>query len=256
MLAQLRLLAFVFVAFLVLPARLHAADNPDGAQILELAIAAAGGEDWANVRSLQLEGHVAFWGPSGAEPQSRADSYVMYREFDPNRSAAHGAEGRIRIIASNAGRLLWTVGYDGTTTWTEKGIIPPEKAEEFWASNMGFGIIRHARKPGFKAERVSDSMVDGHTIHVVRLTDPDGGVTLFGIDRRSHAIRQMAFMTPRGWHERRYSDFLRLRNPNWLQARTVTLYYNGARANTLYWQKVRINPAIDLAIFAYPGKGN
>ena len=90
---QHRLRTIVLVALLLLPAPLSAADNPDGPRILELAIAAAGGEDWANVRSLQLEGHVAFWGPSGAEPQSRADSYVMYREFDPDRSAAHGAAG-------------------------------------------------------------------------------------------------------------------------------------------------------------------
>jgi hypothetical protein len=223
----------------------------DGAAILERATRAAGGEDWSNARSLVLEGRAEFWGTTGATPRSRADRYVMYREFDPARSAAHGAEGKIRIIVCDQGRPLWTVGYDGTTTWTEKGITPKAEADAFWASNMGFGIIRHARKPGFRAERVADGDVRGHRLFMVQLTDPQGGVTLFGIDQRSYAIRLMGFATPRGWHERIYDDFVRYRNPDWLQAREVTLLYNGVRQNTLRWERVRINPEINPAVFAF-----
>lgn len=243
-----------WVLALLAPVAARAAEEPDGATILEWAIAAAGGEGWANARSLVLEGQAEFWGPSGAAPRSRADNYIMYREFDPARSAAHGAEGRIRIIVSHQGKPMWTVGYDGTTTWTDKGITPAAEVDAFWANNMGFGIIRHARKPGFKAERVADDMLGPHRLYMVRLTDPTGGVTLFGIDRKSHAIRRMGFATPRGWHERHYDDFIRLKNPDWLQARTVTLFYNGVRANRLHWRKVRVNPPIDPAVYAYPGQ--
>ena len=106
--------------------------------------------------------------------------------------------------------------------------------------------------------RPNDDAIGSHPIYVVRLTDPTGGVTLFGIDRRSHAIRRMGFMTPRGWHERHYDDFIRLKRPDWLQARSVTLFYNGVKANTVTWRKVRVNPQIDPALFTYPGtpRGN
>ena len=31
--------------------------------------------------------------------------------------------------------------------------------------------------------------------------------------------------------------------PDWLQTRTVTLLYNGVRANVVRWRKVSVNPA-------------
>jgi hypothetical protein len=242
---------FISCLILLFPSPLAAADNLDGATIFDRATTAAGGEAWANAKSLMLEGHAVFWGAAGAEPKSTVDSYIMYREFDPNRSAAHGAEGKVRIIVSDKAKLVWTVGYDGQTTWTERGITPMAEADSFWASNFGFGIIRHARKPGFKAERVADGQEGLHLLYIVRLTDPGGGITLFGIDQKSYAIRTMGFTTPKGWHERVYDDFIRLKNPDWLQARSVTLFYNGVKANTVFWDRVKVNPIIDPAVFQY-----
>jgi hypothetical protein len=237
---------------LCVAANANKTEQPDGPTILARATAAAGGEGWANAKSLVLEGHAEYWSTSGPEPKSKSDSYVMYREFDPSRTMAHGADGKIRIIASNKGRAVWTVGFDGETSWNDKGIIPKAEADTFWANNMGFGIIRQADKPGFRAERVADGAQGRHALYLVRLTDPKGGTTLFGIDRKSYAIRTMAFMTPRGWHERHYDNFIRLKNPNWLQARTVTLFYNGIKANTVYWRTVKVNEAIAPAIFSAP----
>jgi hypothetical protein len=230
----------------------QANDSPDGQQILRLATEAAGGDDWARARTLVLAGRAEFWGPSGAAPRSKATRYRMWRVFDPERSAAHGAEGKVRILAEDGERVLFTVGYDGNTTWTERGITPKAEADAFWASNFGFGIIRHALKPGFKAERVADGAVDGHALYLVRLTDPHGTTTLFGIDQKTHAIRTMGFTTPRGWHERHYDDFVRQEQPRWLQARRVTLYYNGVKANTVFWERWEINGAVDELLFAPP----
>lgn len=229
-----------------------AADTPDAPAILERATEAAGGEGWAKARTLVLEGHAVFYGPTGAEPRTKADSYRMWRVFDPDRAAAHAAEGKVRINATDHGRTVFTVGFDGTTTWNERGVVPKAEADALWAANFGFGIIRHARDPGFKAERVADDSVGGHPLYMVRLTDPHGSVTLFGIDRTSYAIRTMAFATPRGWHERVYDDFETLANPRWLQARHVTLYYNGAKANEVFWTTTRVNAPIDDALFAPP----
>ena len=104
----------------------------------------------------------------------------------------------------------------------------------------------------FKAERVADGNVAGHALYMVRLTDPQGGVTLFGVDQQSHAIRSMGFTTPRGWHERHDDDFVRLSNPNWLQSRKFTLYYNGVKPNLVVWGTFVVNGDVDDAVFAPP----
>ena len=132
----------------LLPVAVCAADGPDGATILARATAAHGGEGWANARTLVLEGRAVFWGPAGAAPRSTADDYRMWRVFDPDREASHAAEGKVRITAKHKGAQLWTVGFDGTDTWNEKGVFPKAEADAFWASNFGFGIIRRASKPG------------------------------------------------------------------------------------------------------------
>jgi hypothetical protein len=228
-------------------------DSPDGLAILRLATEAHGGDDWAKVKTLMLAGRAEFWGPVGAEPRTRAERYQMWRVFDPDRAAAHGAEGQVRIVAEAGGKPMFTVGFDGETTWTERGITPKAEADAFWASNFGFGIVRHALKPGFKAERLADGNHEGHPIWLVRLTDPKGGVTLFGIDQKMHAIRTMGFVTPRGWHERHYADFVAQTSPRrWLQARRVTLLYNGVKANIIHWERWEIDGAIDPALFSPP----
>jgi hypothetical protein len=104
----------LFLLFWAIP--LGADDALDGRAILAKATEAHGGEDWTNAKTLVLKGRAVFWGRSGVEPSTAPDSYVMYREFDPNRQAAHGAEGKLRIIVSDKGRPLWTVGYDGETS--------------------------------------------------------------------------------------------------------------------------------------------
>jgi hypothetical protein len=245
------LLAMLLIAFSA-----WATAEPDGRAILAKATQAHGGEDWAQARSLVLKGRAVFWGKAMAEPTSSPDSYIMYREFDPNRQAAHGAEGKLRIIVSDKGKPLWTVGFDGDTTWNDKGLVPKAEADAYWANNFGFGIIRHALKPGFKSERLADGNVDGFATYMVRLTDPTGTESLFGIDKKSHAVRMVGFSTPRGWHVRTYSRFFRPKAmPKWLQAGVVTLYYNGVKQNEIHWKSVEIKEAIDQRLFAPPAAG-
>ncbi len=229
-------------------------DSLEGAAILAMVREAAGGDDWANARTLALSGHAVFYGPLGHKPHTKASDYRMWRVFDPNRKAAHGADGKVRIIAKNADKLIFEVGYDGAITWTERGITPKAEADKFWASNFGFGIIRQADKPGFIATRLPDDDIAGHALYMVELTDPKGGKTLFGVDQQSHAIRTMGFRTPRGWHLRVYDDFVMLTDPRWLQARHVTLYYDGRKSNEVFWTKTRVNAEIDEALFTPPSK--
>lgn len=240
------------LAILVAATALPAQETPDGAAILARATEAAGGDAWARAKTLTLWGHAIFYGRRGAAPRAKADDYRMWRVFNPDRKAAHTAEGKVRIVANAQGKPMFTIGYDGATTWNERGIIPKAEADAFWATNFGFGIIRHAADPGFTADRVPDDGIDGHPLYMVRLTDPDGGVTLFGIDKASYAIRTMGFATPKGWHVRTYDDFVTLTHPRWLQARHVTLYYNGVKANEVFWTDTRVDAPIDDALFTPP----
>lgn len=152
---------------------------------------------------------------------------------------------------SDKGKPVWKVGYGGETTWTDKGIVPKEEADKMRASNFGFGIIRHALKPGFLSERLADGNVDGFAAYMVRLTDPTGSESLFAVDKESFAVRMVGFATPRGWHARTYNNFFRPKEmPRWLQAGLVTLCYNGVKQNEIHWQSVVINGPVDPAIFA------
>lgn len=236
------------------PATAAAPKQTTAQDILQRAINVAGGEAWLNPKTLVMRGRAVFYGPSGAEPRSVSDDYRMWRVFDPGRSASHGAEGKVLIRAKAGERTLFEAGYDGATTWTERGITPKAEADAYWASNFGFGIIRHARKPGFKLERVGDDDHAGRALYKLRITDPAGGQTLFGIDQLNFAIRTMEFATPRGWHKRTYDDFVELRDPRWLQARKVTLLYNGVKQNEVFWTDVQVNAPVDEAIFRLPSK--
>jgi hypothetical protein len=242
-------------ALLLLPAALLLAafaPGPTAQEIADRMIAAHGGAVWLNPKTLELEGRATFW-RDGPEPSAVADDYRMWRVFDPGRQAAHAAEGKVRIDAKAKGRLLFQAGFDGAVTWNERGIVPEAEANAFWASNFGFGIVRQIGAPGFKLERLADGNVEGHLVHTLRLTDPGGQATLFFVDQASHAIRRMGFRSPRGWHERVYDDFVWLKAPGWLQARRVTLYYDGVKANEVVWERTRVNAPIDDALFAPPG---
>ena len=229
-----------------------AAEPQDGRTLLEAAVEAAGGDAWLNPGTLVLEGDAVFYG-EGNTPRAIADDYRMWRVMDPDRTTSHGADGKVRITARSGTRTIFEVGYDGETTWTDKGVMPRDQADAYWASNFGFGIIRRALEPGFSVTQMPDRNIEGHPVNLVRITDPSGGQTLFGFDKESHYIRYMGFDTPKGFHERIYDGFYHPANSKWVQARDVTLYYDGVKANTVHWTSVSVGTPIDPKIFAYPG---
>ena len=67
--------------------------------ILAMARAVAGGETWASAETLLLSGH--------------------------------GAKGKVRISAISNGRPMFLAGFDGSATWTEKGVMPKAKADAY-----------------------------------------------------------------------------------------------------------------------------
>jgi hypothetical protein len=244
MMVRLALLVLLMVAA---PARADA--GPEARTIIARAFKVAGGEAWARADTLWLSGRAVFYG-DGPQPRSVAEDYQMWREFEDVRTDSHGEAGKVLIHARTKGRTLFLVGSDGAQSFNEKGLIPKAEADRFWANNFGFGVIRSALGPGFRLQRLPDDSVDGYAAYMVRVTDPAGGATLFGIDQKSHVIRLAGFATPSGWHVRIYDDFVKA--PGWTQARKVTLYYNGVMANQVFWTDWKVNPRLEPGLFAPP----
>lgn len=243
--------AVVSACALALAAPVGAQQNPSPRQVIERAVEAHGGDVWLEPGTLQLAGIATFYGAQTGRVRSSADDYRMWREMDAQRTSAHGASGKVRIIAKAGERLIFEVGYDGETTWTERGIMPKDQADAYWATNFGFGIVRRALDDGFSLSFAPSRDIRARPTQMVRITDPGGAETLFGFDAESGFITYLAFDTPRGFHERLYEDFVKLES-GWVQARRVTLLYDGVKNNTVFWSKVTVGEAIDPAIFTPP----
>ena len=167
---------------------------------------------------------------------------------------AHAANGWVRIDARLADGSLWfQAAYDGETSCNQEGPVPGAQASREWSENFGFGIIRFALDPGFSLDRLPDDTAGDRPMHVVRVNDPEGGKTLFGIDAGTFAILWLGFETPRGWHERRYSEFYRNPGESFTQPGRVRLYYDGVKQNEILWTRYALNEDLSRDLFQIPG---
>jgi len=228
-----------------------AGEEPSPRATLERAIAAHGGEVWLAPHTLALSGEATFYDRETGAVRTRAEDYRMWRAFDPDRASAHEASGKVRIVAKSGGVVLFEIGYDGETTWTERGIMPNRDADEYWANNFGFGVVRQALGEGFTLHRAPSRDILGRSTRLVRIVDPQGAETLFGFDAQSGFITYLAFDSPRGFHERLYADFVRLEN-GWVQAREVTLLYDGIKSNTVLWTQTSVDEPLGEDLFTPP----
>ena len=224
--------------------------NPDhltAEDIVERAYEHAGGDAWVNPESLLMEGYGLFW--QGSEQYVRYEPYRMWRVYPTVKDAAHTADGRVRIEAMQGDSVVFQIAFDGETTYNQDGPLEDDANSARWASNFGFGVIRHALDEGYSVSRRPDDYVDGVAAHMIEVTDPEGGRTLFGIRRSDYAIVSVGFDTPRGWHERIYSNFFRNGGSGWLQPGRVRLYYDGVKANEIYWTRFETGESYSLELF-------
>ncbi len=203
------------------------------AEIIARAHAAAGGETWARPASLFMSGYSVMYRDGAA---ATYDRYEMSRVYPARKGDAHKADGKVRIEAWRDGERAFVIAYDGERTYDANGPVTDQSANARWASNFGFGAIRHALDEGWSQRRLPDDLVDGRLAHVVELTDPSGGTTRFAIAADDYAILYVGFDTPRGWHERRYSEFFTRPGRSWVQPGRVRLYYDGVKQNEVIWE--------------------
>lgn len=206
-------------------------DTLNGAEIIAMAHEAAGGETWRKPGTLKLTGYNLIYGDRPVV----WDRYAMWRVFSDEKSAAHAASGKVRIEAWSGDELALLIAFDGEKTSNQNGVMEDQSANAMWSNNFGYGAIRNALDEGWRQTRVQDRLIDGAPAYMVELEDPAGGETLFGIRQGDNAIVYVGFDTPRGWHERRYSEFFSKPGISWSQAGRVRLFYDGVKANEAVW---------------------
>ena len=231
-----------------------AADGLSAEEIVAAVYEANGGETWRRPETLYLEGYGIFW-PDGTEgSRVVADRYRMWREYAPDSADAHLANGKVRIDSLVDETTMFRIAFDGETAYNADGPIPGGAASPQWKNSFGFGIIRYALDEGFTLTRLPDDTVEGHPAFFVRVSDPAGSETIFGIDRDDYAVRMVAFGTPKGWHHRYYSDFVTAGDTGWRQPRLVRLYYDGVKQNEIHWQVFRVNEPVADGVFVLPAE--
>ena len=235
-------------ALLLLFAPSLAEANPSlsGQDIVKRAHEAAGGEFWMRPQSLYLLGSSTFF---EGDSQTHFDRHEMWRIYPPTKNSAHQADGKVRIRSSHAGDVKLDLSFDGQRTYVNGRVSDEASNSRRWASNFGFGVIRHALDPGYSLARLPNDQVDGRPSFTVQVTDPTGSETIFGIAMDSFEILMVGFDTPRGWHQRIYSEFFSKQGVLWNQPGRVRLYYQGIKQNEVRWTDFEVNEAIGPEIF-------
>jgi len=218
-------------------------------QIMEKAHQAAGGEMWSRPQSLSMAGYGVFYKDGKTV---RHETHNMWRVYEGQKTDAHKVDGKVRIESIRDGKSVIDLSYDGAFTYTAGGQMPKSDNDKQWSSNFGFGVIRHALDDGYSLSRLPDDLIDGRPAFMVDVKDPVGGHTFFGIAQDDFAILKVAFDTPRGWHERIYSNFFSNPGDNWVQPGRVRLYYGGVKANEVIWESYAINETLPDCLFRLP----
>jgi len=225
--------------------------NPDlsAAEIMSRAHEAAGGVTWTRPKSLAMDGYAVFY-DKGISVKN--EHHRMWRVYAQGKTNAHTVDGKVRIESIRDDVPLINLSYDGQSTYTNEGKQPQSAADKQWSSAFGFGVIRHALDAGYTLERLPDDLIDGRPAYMVKVIAPSGGDTMFGIAVDDYAVLKVAFDTPRGWHERVYSNFFSNRGEDWVQPGRVRLIYDGVKGNEVIWTSYRINDDLPDCLFVLP----
>ena len=206
----------------------------------------AGGEFWRRPQSLSLIGHGIFY--QGQDTLIH-ESHKMYRVYARDKNNAHRANGKVRIESYRDGTPVILLSFDGEHTYDNTGKQDKSDADQRWASNFGYGAIRHALDPGYSISLIGEDTVKQQKTFTIEVTDPTQGITNFDITQDKFEIVKVAFDTPRGWHHRIYSNFFSKDKYSWHQAGLVELYYNDRKSNEIIWIDFDVNQDLPNELF-------
>lgn len=215
-------------------------------QIMQRAHEKAGGSFWQKPKSLTMKGHAIFY--RGGKV-SKHETHNMWRVFESTKEDAHVANGKVRIESLKDSIPVFIVSFDGENTYDLRGKQDQSDADARWASNFGYGAIRHALDDGYILKLVEDDTVKTKPAYTIQVTDPNKGETFFGINKEDFKIVKVAFQTPQGWHHRVYSEFFSKDEYSWLQSGRVELFYDGKISNEVFWTDFEVNEKLEDDLF-------
>ena len=224
----------------------HEIEQWSANDIMQKAHQRAGGKIWQNPESLTLIGRGIFYRGSDT---SFHESHKMWRVYESSKEEAHSANGKVRIESIKEGKPVFIVSYDGQNTYDLSGKQEKSAADKRWASNFGFGVIRHAFDEGYTLEKAGEGIIKSRKTYRIKVIDKVEGETIFDIDQENFDILGVAFDTPRGWHERHYSNFFTKDEYSWRQSGLVELFYEGKKANDIIWEDFDINQKLPDSLF-------
>ncbi|MFS4467223.1 hypothetical protein [Maribacter sp. 2210JD10-5] len=215
-------------------------------EIIQKAHKKAGGDFWRRPESLTMKGYGIFYKDGDSIIHEK---HNMWRVFESKKKETHKANGKVRIESFKDGKPVFIVSFDGENTYDLNGKQEKSAADKRWASNFGYGVIRHALDKGYRLEKLADDSIIGKPVYQIKVIDKNKGETFFGIDKSDFKIVKVAFDTPRGWHHRIYSKFFSKAPYSWLQSGQVDLYYDNKIANTIIWEDFEVNRKLPDSLF-------
>ena len=216
--------------------------------IVERAFVAAGGDAWRYPGTIWLKGRYLDFKGGGSQPVVY-EPYELYRVQPRDHPNGHQADGKIRVSAYKDGRPTLQIAFDGASTYDINGPTGEGADAPFWRLTMGFGMIRFALDPDYRLERLADDLVDGAPSHTVRVTDASGGSSLFSVRKSDARIVRIVFATPRGLHDRIFSDFFTKPGVKWVQPGRVRSYINGVKEAEFTYSDFAIGKAMADSLF-------
>lgn len=238
---------FLTGVFILCAAFAAGAQELTNLEIVKKAIDAAGGETWRRPQTLQLSGTATLFWQGKARQMT---TYKMWRVFPADNDNARNANGKVRFDALAGDEIFFRIAFDGKNTVQVLSDEAKQNQESLkWGNNFGFSIFRFVESEGFTLERLPDDAVDGFACYFVKIIDPKKSQTIFGIDKKTFHIRQAAFDTPIGFHQRIYSDFKWHKNPRFLQPRRLRIFNDGVKTAEIFWRDFSVNAPIADDVF-------
>jgi Domain of unknown function (DUF4440) len=214
--------------------------------IIERAYAAAGGDTYRYPGTLMIAGSMIDYKP--ATPVT-FKPYSMHRVQPRDHPRGRVIDGKIRISAYRGGKPAMQIAFDGKTTYNMDGPTTDGPDAPFWRTTMGFGMIRFALNPGYKVERLADDRVDNAPTYTVRVTDAADESAVFSVRIDNARLVRVVFPTPRGVHERIFSDFFTKPGISWVQPGRVRSYINGIKETEFFYTDFEVGKAYPDTMF-------
>ena len=234
-----------------------AAAPPDPAltpqAIIERAYAAAGGDLYRYPGTYHLHGVYLDYkaGPVPVVYQP----YDLYRVQPRDHPRGRIADGKIRISAFKDGKPTMQIAFDGEKTYNIDGPTGEGADTPFWRTTMGFGMVRFALTSGYVLKRLADDTVDGKPAYMIRVTDGSGESAVFSVRIADARLVRVSFATPRGLHDRIFSDFFMKPGSPWVQPGRIRSFINGEKEAEFTYSDFTIGSSLPDDLFVIkPGQ--